>query len=598
MFQSKFMFAFSMLLAISSNSFAQTPHELLSEGTAQDVQTALEMMKEDPTWISKRDTYRQTPLHVAARNNHVVIVKWLLDNGADVDAKAYRSSTPLDLTTNPEIVKLILEKNPNLGVKGDWDTPLYWAIEELSCYTDILDPTPDDKRLTDDLRKIIDIYVEHLGDEIDLISAIKLGELKKVQKILTQNPHAAHGSEDSPHPLRVAADSGQFEICKFLVEKYKVDINDFEGGNGYPIILSALNYPKIVKYLIEHGADLKTRITWVGGRSGAWIVGDNATILHYAAQDGVPETINILLDAGIDAFAIADEGSLPEEGKLTALEVAARMGRTENAIAILEHPKFKESDDKMRQEGLDKSLIISLSTIWSDFQARGSYVFLETLISHGANCKATRGGYSAIQFAVSNIYSNEEELNQSIRKIVSVLRKHGVKLDVFSAVAIRDLDSLAQLLQKNPEACNSYSMKGYPALHMAIKMNYPKAVKLLLDAGCDIEIKNKSEYFGWKGGTPLLCVASWGHNEIAETLIEAGANVNAKSEKQVTPLHEAVRLDNLKIARLLLENGADIQAKDYEGKTPLQQASETDNAEEVEKLFSEFADLKSESASK
>lgn len=544
-------------------------------------------MMKDPTWVTKRDSDQQTPLHIAARFNHTSVVKWLLENHANVDAQAYNQFTPLHLTENPEIVRLILEKRPNLKLESVSGTALQEAIEDLRHVTELNRRTKGVRREADDLRKIVDMYTEYLGDDVDLISAIRLGQLDRVQKIVGKDPTAAHGKTLDRNPLREAADYGHFEICKFLIEKHKVDVDDFKGGMGYPIIKSALKHPKIVKYLIEQGADLTTPITWQGMRSGVWIIGDDATALHYAADDGVPETVKILLDAGVDPFATAHD-LVDKEDKQTALEIAAFFGKTDNAIAILEHPKFKNARPDIRQATLDESLKVGSYSSWLAFEAQDRSELLDALITHGAKFSTVDGERSPIQIAVTGIHPNDDEKNESIKKMVSVLRKHGYELDVFSAVAIGDFDALAMLLSKDPEASNSYSFKGYPALHMAVGMGDPIAVKILLDAKCDVEIKNKSESTGWKGGTPLLCAAFWGNDEIAEMLIKAGADVNATADKEVTPLHEAVRLGNLGIAKLLLENGANKLAKDHEGKTPLEWGSDRAGKREFEKLFSEF----------
>lgn len=581
-----------LLIAIAAVSLppkcvAQPPHTLLWNSTPEDAQKALEIMMKDPTWVTKRDSDQQTPLHVAARFNHTSVVKWLLENGADVDAQAYNQFTPLHQTTNPEIVKLILLKNPNLKLESVSGNVLQSAIEKLGHYTEVSSRAPMEKTEVDDLRKIVEMYTAHLGDEIDLISAIRLGQLDRVRKIAGQDPSAVHGEKFGPNPLREAADWGHLEICKFLIENHKVDVNDFEGGTGYPIIKSALKHPKIVKYLIDQDADLETRITWRGGRTGVWIIGDDATALHYAASDGVPETVKILLDAGVDPFVTAHD-SFDKEERQTALEVAAFFGRTDNAIAILEHPKFKNADHAIRQQVLDESLTTGSYSSWLAFQAQDRSELLDALITHGASFNTTDDKHSPIQIAVSSIHPNDDEKNESIKRMVSVLKKHGHELDVFSAVAIGDFETLAKLLETDPKAVNSYSIEGYPALHMAIKMNYPKAVKMLLDAGCDIEIRSKSESTGWNGETALLCVAFWGHDEIAQILLRAGANVNAKSDKDVTPLHEAVRMDNVGIAKLLLENGANKQAKDQDGKTPLGWASNETSTDKFKELFSTF----------
>ncbi|MEM8671789.1 MAG: ankyrin repeat domain-containing protein [Planctomycetota bacterium] len=577
---------FALTMCCSPICFAQTPHNLLWNGTPEDGKKALEIMVNDTAWVNKRDSDRRTPLHVAARFNHTGVVKWLLENGADVDAQAYNRFTPLHLTKNPEIVKLILEKNPDLSLRSVSGTALQRAIDDLRHYNNISSRGPSLKKDADALQKIVAMYVEHLGDDIDLVSAVRLGQLGKVRGIVSKDPAAAHGEKHGPNPLREAASWGQIEICKFLVEEHKVDVDDFDGGIGYPIIKAALKHPEIVKYLIENGADLETGITWKGGRTGVWIIGDDATALHFAACDGVPETVKILLDAGVDPFATAHD-MYEKENKQTALEVAAYFGRTDNAIAILEHPKFKQADAKLRQQALNESLNIGSFPSWLAFEAEDRSELLDALITHGADLNSGKDG-SPIQIAVCGIHPGDDNKNESIRKMVTVLRKHGTEADVFSAVALGDFESLAKLLGEDPNSSNSYSIEGYPALHMAIKMNYPKAVKLLLDASCDIEIRNKSESTGWEGETPLLCVAFWGHYEIAKMLIDAGANINGTAEKDVSPLHKAVRLGNVGIARLLLENGANKQATDHEGKTPLEWASDATSQKKFANLFSEF----------
>ena len=363
--------------------FAQTPHTLLWDGSPRDARNALEMMKEDPTWISRKDSDRRTPLHVAARFDHIDVVEWLLDNGADVDAQAYNRFTPLHLTKNPKIVKLILGKNPNLLLESSvtGSTAVQRAIEDLRHFTEISGRVPQAKRKADNLRKIVELYVNHLGDEIDLISAARLGQLKAVQQIVRQNPALAHSTKDG-NPLREAADYGHLEICKFLVEKHKVDVNDFEGGAGYPIIKAALKHPQVVKYLIEQGADLKTRITW-RGVSGPRFIGDEATALHFAARDGVPETIQILLDAGVEIFATTDDTPF-RSLKKTALEVAAYFGKTDNAIAMLEHQQFRDSDAKDRELALAKSLSIASKKNRFAHDAEDRAKLYEALIAHGA----------------------------------------------------------------------------------------------------------------------------------------------------------------------------------------------------------------------
>jgi len=57
--------------------------------------------------------------------------------------------------------------------------------------------------------------------------------------------------------------------------------------------------------------------------------------------------------------------------------------------------------------------------------------------------------------------------------------------------------------------------------------------------------------------------------EIAQILIDHGADINAKDYRGQTPLHFTGRSKNYKVARLLVKSGADVNAKDNYERTPL-----------------------------
>ena len=92
-------------------------------------------------------------------------------------------------------------------------------------------------------------------------------------------------------------------------------------------------------------------------------------------------------------------------------------------------------------------------------------------------------------------------------------------------------------------------------------------VKALLDAGFNIHIRNRNEL------DYLRSACAMGHFEIAQLLIERGADVDAASDSNgQTPLHLACAGEHLKIVRLLIECGADPNPINCIGNTPLYQA--------------------------
>ena len=90
----------------------------------------------------------------------------------------------------------------------------------------------------------------------------------------------------------------------------------------------------------------------------------------------------------------------------------------------------------------------------------------------------------------------------------------------------------------------------------------------------DIEVANRH------GHTCLMIACYKGHYKIAKYLIEIGADVNRKSVKGNTALHDCAESGSLDIMKLLLSSGARIDVDAY-GMTPLLAASVTGGKERL-----------------
>ncbi len=176
-----------------------------------------------------------------------------------------------------------------------------------------------------------------------------------------------------------------------------------------------MRYPEIVRLLIENGANLEKRITWHGGTSGTWIIGDDATALHFAASDGIAETIKLLIDSGVDIFATTSDLFGSKATEQTALDVAASFGRAENAEAITNHPRFNKADPDLRQRVLDRCLITGSFSRWLDRESNRPNLF-RILLNAGANPNATdEKDHSAIQVAARSIHLTEGKENKELK---------------------------------------------------------------------------------------------------------------------------------------------------------------------------------------
>ena len=67
----------------------------------------------------------------------------------------------------------------------------------------------------------------------------------------------------------------------------------------------------------------------------------------------------------------------------------------------------------------------------------------------------------------------------------------------------------------------------------------------------------------------------------AKSLIEAGADVDAKCNQLETPLHKAVQQDQKDMVKILLENGASINERNKYKETPLHKAVRNGNLDVV-----------------
>jgi len=74
------------------------------------------------------------------------------------------------------------------------------------------------------------------------------------------------------------------------------------------------------------------------------------------------------------------------------------------------------------------------------------------------------------------------------------------------------------------------------------------------------------------GNTALMGVCFKGFTDIAQLLIEKGANINESNSMGSTCLIYAVTFKHFEIAKLLLANGADTSIKDGRGNTALDHA--------------------------
>ncbi len=126
------------------------------------------------------------------------------------------------------------------------------------------------------------------------------------------------------------------------------------------------------------------------------------------------------------------------------------------------------------------------------------------------------------------------------------------------------------------------------ALFYAVSMRHRDIAQFLLENGADVNARDQE---GW---TPLLLATTGNDTAMVELLLEGKANANARNQRGETSLLRASFWGYAEVARLLIEKGkADVNKAnpdDDDGWTPLHKAAFQGRNEVIEILLKHGAD--------
>jgi uncharacterized protein len=142
-------------------------------------------------------------------------------------------------------------------------------------------------------------------------------------------------------------------------------------------------------------------------------------------------------------------------------------------------------------------------------------------------------------------------------EIAALLLEKGVELDMFGACMAGARDRVVELIGRDPELIKSYSHDGWTPLHLACFFAHPALVETLIEQGADVNARSRN---GMQN-MPLHAAAAGRNQDVVRLLLEHGAQVNARQEGGWTALHAASQNGDVEMVRLLIAAGADVQAR-------------------------------------
>ncbi|CAH0394295.1 unnamed protein product [Bemisia tabaci] len=402
-------------------------------------------------------------------------------------------------------------------------------------------------------------------------------------------------------PLDIAIKDRQTSIAATLLE-HKAD-PDAKDSKGWTLLHRAVERGDsyAATFLLENGASVAIATPDLGNTALHLIASCSPDITPEETLTALTGVAKLMLDKGLDP-------NIQNKKGFAALHLAV-MTRNEEIFALL----LKRSETQM--VNLDVQTVEGHSPMWyALFASRkliNSNSFAARLFEKGANANPIYPqtndsllhlvAEEGLEEAALFICSHANNLNHINRKGESALHiacaqgLHRLATNLLEADADPNLQTLPPEDLGISEEANSIVYKQTP-LHVAITNRQDSCVKAILQfkatqdqnatVVADLNLKNSRD------DSPLSLALNCQMQHVVPDLIKGGADINVRTgEERLTLLHQAIINEDAKIATFLLEQGANMDAKTMDNVTPLQLAIKHKVGAVVEALCKRGADM-------
>jgi ankyrin repeat protein len=427
----------------------------------------------------------------------------------------------------------------------------------------------DRRRALDAIRRGATVRGRDADGSTALHWAANQGDTELVRALLAAGAEVRASNDFGATPMSAAAEIGDAPVIEMLL-KAGADV-DSPNGEGETALMTVARTGRVdaARLLLKRGANPNAREHW----------GDQ-TALMWAAAQCQPAMIRLLLDHGaavdLRSATRAWQRRVTAEprpkdmshGGFTALLYAAREGCVAGARELLR----RKADVNLGDPDGVTPLILALMNIHWDFA--------RYLIESGADVNLWDFYGRAPLYAAVDMNTLPKGRHVELPSLDDTSG-----LAVIRMLLDRGANPNAQLKLRVPHRQIPYDRYTEPMLNIgatpllrAAKAGDVDVVKLLLGHGALPDLPN------FNGDTPLMAAVGKGWInaptrgafyteeqalEVYGLLRSAGADVNAHTHVDETPLHSAALRGWNEIVKRLVTDGAVVDAKDRDGLTPL-----------------------------
>ena len=407
----------------------------------------------------------------------------------------------------------------------------------------------------------------------DLLELYRAGDLSAVADV--------QQFERQPDPAAFALSDAQRVLARAYGYESWPKLKAFVDGANMARLAEAVNAGDV--------AQVRTLLHARPELAGMDMAGDNEhRALHYAVLRRDAPMVRLLMEAGADAR----KGIFPHRDATTAFALA-RDRDYHDIVAVIEEQEqhrreamscpnatvspVQEQINHAIREGNNGTAIRLLEADASLIRAcdrdgasplhiaaqETNEEMVAWLLSRRANArKPDLNGLTPLDRAALAADSR----NDGAKRFQAVARRllyHGAEVTIRGAVALADAQRVRELASENPGVLREIhwgSMVGL--LTLAAKHGHIEIVRLLLDLGADADERTMLHELeeptpSW--GMPLWHASRAGRRDIAELLLDRGADPNANVYASGWPIDHAYRQKDEAMKRLLLDRGAEPQ---------------------------------------